>query len=88
LQKSFNVIPAKPAPEVSSPGAGIQVFQGLLGPGYFRGDGFVEFCKRLGINRYGYGLGDSGIHSSIPQFFNPSILQFFNPSILQFVFNP
>jgi hypothetical protein len=47
LQKSFNVIPAKPAPEVSSPGAGIQVFQGLPDPGYHRGDGFVEFCKRL-----------------------------------------
>ena len=47
LQKHFNVIPAKPAPEVNSPGAGIQVFQGLLNLGCHRGDGFVEFCKRL-----------------------------------------
>ena len=38
LQKYFNVIPAK---------AGIQVFQGLLNLGCHRGDGFVEFCKRL-----------------------------------------
>jgi hypothetical protein len=41
LQKSFNVIPAK---------AGIQVFQGHLDRGRHRGDGFVEFCKRLGID--------------------------------------
>jgi hypothetical protein len=47
LQKSFNVIPAKPAPEVSSTGAGIQVFQGQLDCGCHQGDGFVEFCKRL-----------------------------------------
>jgi len=51
LQKSFNVIPAKPAPEVSSTGAGIQVFQGHLDRGYHRGDGFVEFCKRLRIEK-------------------------------------
>ena len=38
LQKFFNVIPAK---------AGIQVFQGFLNLGCHRGDGFVEFCKRL-----------------------------------------
>jgi len=38
LQKSFSVIPAK---------AGIQVFQGLLDPGFRRGNGFVEFCKSL-----------------------------------------
>ncbi len=49
LQKSFNVIPAKPAPEVGSPGAGIQVFQGHLHRGCHRDDGFVEFCKRLTI---------------------------------------
>ncbi len=42
MQKSFNVIPAK---------AGIQVFQDLLDPGCHRGGGFVEFCKRLRINR-------------------------------------
>ena len=42
MQKSFNVIPAK---------AGIQVFQDLLDPGCHRSDGFVEFCKRLRLNR-------------------------------------
>jgi len=52
LQKFFNVIPAK---------AGIQVFQGLLDPGCHRGDGFVEFRKRL------QGFRDF----SIPQFLNP-----------------
>jgi hypothetical protein len=51
LQKSFNVIPAGPVPEVSSPGAGIQVFQGPLDRGCHRSDGFVEFCKRLRIYR-------------------------------------
>jgi hypothetical protein len=50
LQKSFNVIPAKPAPEVSSTGAGIQVFQDLPDPGCHRGGGFVEFCKRLSVS--------------------------------------
>jgi len=38
LKKSFSVIPAK---------AGIQFFQGLLDPGFRRGDGFIEFCKSL-----------------------------------------
>ncbi len=38
MQKSLNVIPAK---------AGAQVFQGLLDPGCHRGDGLVEFRKRL-----------------------------------------
>ena len=33
----FSVIPLK---------AGVQVFQGLLDPGFLRGDGFTEFCKR------------------------------------------
>jgi hypothetical protein len=51
LQKSFNVIPAGPVPEVSSPGAGIQVFQGPLDRGCHRSDDFVEFCKRLRIYR-------------------------------------
>ncbi len=51
MQKSFNIIPAGPVPEVSSPGAGIQVFQGPLDRGCHRSDGFVEFCKRLRINR-------------------------------------
>jgi hypothetical protein len=51
LQKSFNVIPAGPVPEVSSPGAGIQVFQGPLARGCHRSDGFVDFCKRLRIDR-------------------------------------
>jgi len=43
---SFNVIPAK---------AGIQIFRGFLDPGWSlprtairgRGDGSIEFCKRL-----------------------------------------
>jgi len=42
LQNSFIVIPAK---------AGIQVLQAFLDPGLRRGDGLVEFCKRLRINR-------------------------------------
>jgi hypothetical protein len=46
LQKSFNLIPAKPGPEVSDPGAGIMVFQGLPNSGCRRDEGFVEFCKR------------------------------------------
>ncbi len=51
MQKSFNVIPAGPVPEVSSLGAGIQVFQGPLDRGCHRSEGFVEFCKRLKIFR-------------------------------------
>ena len=42
MQKSFNVIPAQ---------AGIQVFLSPLDRGCHRGGGFVEFCKRLRINR-------------------------------------
>ncbi len=70
MQKSFNVIPAGPVLEVSSPGAGIQVFQGLLDRGCHGSDGFVEFCKRLRIyrtgriKRNGYGLGNLGIEDS------------------------
>lgn len=47
LQKPLNVISAKPAPEASGPGAGIQVLQGLPGPGCHGRDRFVEFCKRF-----------------------------------------
>jgi hypothetical protein len=38
LQKAFTVIPAK---------AGIQSFCDFLDPGFRRGDGVTEFCKRL-----------------------------------------
>jgi len=44
LQNSFIVIPAK---------AEIQVLQAFLDPCLRRGDGLVEFCKRLRINRIG-----------------------------------
>jgi len=43
LQNSFIVIPVK---------AGIQVLQAFLDPGFRRGDGLIEFCKRLSCQSF------------------------------------